>query len=237
MGNADHKQIEEFKKKYCRSTKSRLLINNDFDVKVESFERLLPGKIMKSYATGSREISGAFVVFRVYDKENDIIFYPVFSESVGGQLVRAWKLPLPKKMTIFTESGTYTGGESRNNISAKQRKHDNQQMLNLIRFARSMMISHVDEPRPMREPFKGIYERLDNNPGYTVFEVDIKRVNSAIRTYLETPKNMDNERFETLHDYIWLVKKNYQDNHLISYDFDKLREKMKNKYPDEKIVF
>lgn len=56
MNKATKFQIEHFKKQYCISHEKRISIIKHFSVEIESYEELLPGKVMKSYATGNREM-------------------------------------------------------------------------------------------------------------------------------------------------------------------------------------
>lgn len=237
MANANVQQIKEFKEQYCTSSDNRFRIKDHFNVEIVSYEELLPGNTIRSYATGNREIDGSFIMFKVTDTYNDIIYYPVFSESVGRELVNRWEIQLPSKMTVFTNGGN--GGENIHGAGGHgiHRNEDNYEMLHLIQFARSMMILHVREPRPMGEPFKGIYNKLESHPQYTVWECDIKRVNTAIRNFLDGPTNTNKEKFTNLQQYIDYLERRYPDLHLRNFNFDTLRLKMLERYPEETIVF
>lgn len=238
MQEANEAQINWFRHQYCKSGDKRLKMNEDFEVKVLSYEELLPGNIVRSYASGNKEICGAFIVFEVSDLEREIIYYPVFSESVGRELIRAWDMKLPSKMTVFIDDGNGGGGGHRDTGERdEQKKKDNRKMLLLILLARSMMILHVKEPEPMRDPFKRIYNKLLEHKKYNVFESDIKIVNSAIQSFLKKPINLDNENFVNLQDYIRYLQNQYPNRKLRKFDFDVLRNKMKEAYPDENIVF
>lgn len=236
MEKATTQQVSEFRKKYCCNPASRLQIANDFDVYVESFEELLPGNTVKSYATGSRDIDGAFVVFRVEDVVNDVIYYPVFSESVGRGLTRNWNLTLPSKMTIFTATNNHAGGGNGEENPGSKRKAANRQMLYLIQFVRSMMILHVDEPKPMSDPFKRIYDKLYSHPNYDVFVDDIKRVNSATHNFLNKNINTRNENFRNLQGYIYYVQERYPNMNLRDCNFEMFRNRLAEAYPDEEVV-
>ena len=244
MGEATNKQVENFKTEYCMNNISRLRIQDDFIVEVNSYEELLPGKTIKSYATGNRKINGGFIIFRVLQQDSNIIYYPVFSESVGRSLVKEWGLKLPKKMTIFSQIRNYNNENNRNNCreSEEERRRDgkrtkeNKQMLQLIQLARSMMILHVEDPGPMRNPFKSIYDTLDTHPGYSVFESEIKKVNTAILHFLNGPTNKKNENFKNLQEYICYLEKNFPNIRFGKFDFEILREKM-SRYCQDNIVF
>ncbi len=237
MTEANIEQIEQFKKEYCRSNDRRLAINEDFAVEVMSYEELLPGNTVRSYATGSREINGGFIVFRVTDTLSGIVYYPIFSDSVGRELIKAWGMELPSKMTVFTCGGNGNGRNHGAGSHTIQRKDENRKMLQLIQFARSMMILHINEPEPMREPFRGIYDKLEKNPRYNVFESDIKSINTAILHFFNKPVNTQNENFTNLQQYISYLQNQYPNRHLRNFDFNVLRNKMKAEYPNETIAF
>ncbi len=235
MSDANKIQIGEFKRQYCTNSNARLTINDDFIVEVLSYEELLPGNTIRSYATGNRRINNAFIIFKVTDTYNDIIYYPVFSETVGRQLVSKWGLKLPKKMAVFTHKvNGYGGGNPRAGHLIK-RKDENEKMLRLINFARSMMILHEDEPKPMNGPFQKIYAKLESHPEYDVFEQDIKSVNTAILHFISKSANI--EKFTNLQQYIVYLQARYPQLNLIDFDFNLLRDKMMKKYPNEKIAF
>lgn len=58
-------------------------------------------------------------------------------------------------MTIFVTEGE--NGGSGGKSASLPRKEDNKKMLQLIQYARSMMILYVPKPEPMYGPFKEIY--------------------------------------------------------------------------------
>ena len=103
MRTANEYEIAIFKKEYCKNGEARISIGKDFEVDVESFEELLPGKIVSSYATGNRDIENSFIMFRVCNVIKDIQYFPVFSETVGRKMLKSWNKPVPKKRSIFIE--------------------------------------------------------------------------------------------------------------------------------------
>lgn len=144
---------------------------------------------MRSYATGSREIDGGFIVFEVTDTINDITYYPVFFDTVGRELLIEWGMKLPSKMKVFASIGNVDSGNHGTGGQIIQRKDENRKMLQLIQFVRSMMILHINEPKPMRAPFKGIYEKYEKDSGCNVSEQDIKSINTAILNFFKKPVN------------------------------------------------
>lgn len=235
MKKANAHQIKIFKEQYCHNEFSREKIINDFSVNVETYEELLPGNTVKSYATGNRDIDKGFVVFRVTDLVNELLYYPVFSESLGRKLANTWGLELPRKMTIFVAEGD--SGKNGGKHGNSRRKEDNKKMLQLIQYARSMMILHITEPEPMSGAFKNIFDKLEQHPNYSVFASDIKSVNTAISPYLNSATNKKYEKFSNLQQYIEYLQLNYPNLKLRNFDFEMLRYEMTVKYPDVNIVF
>lgn len=241
MIEANDFQIMKFKKKYCLNDESRQKMLEDFDIEVESFEDLLPNKTVQSYATGSREINKSFIMLKAYDKTSTIVYYPVFSESLGRQLINQGNLKLPNKMSIFksiSERGDKSTNEKINTQHSEnktKRKEENKKMLQLIIAARHMMILHIKDPKPMVSPFRDIYRKLENHPYYDVFASDIKSINTAIGNFLKKDINTKNENFENLQQFITYLKN--QNIALKDLNFKILSDKMKAKYPNEKILF
>lgn len=64
------------------------------------------------------------------------------------------------------------------------------------------MISHIDNPQPMNEMLKEIYEKLEVHPYWSVRNYEIKSVNTALRSFLQKDTNIKNENFQRVQDYI-----------------------------------
>ncbi len=56
---------------YFKNEQARIAMKRDFKVYVETFEELLPGRIINSFATGSRKIGDSFMMFKVVDVQKD----------------------------------------------------------------------------------------------------------------------------------------------------------------------
>lgn len=138
-------------------------------------------------------------------------------------------------MTVFIAESD-SGGSSSKRGSLK-RKDDNKKMLQLIQYARSMMILHVSEPEPMSGAFKNIYDKLEQHPAYDVFASDIKSVNTAISSYLKSATNRKYENFSNLQQYIEYLQLHYPKLKLRNFDFEMLKNKIIAEYPDVNIVF
>lgn len=237
MRTANKNEIEVFKKEYCKNDEARISIGRYFKVEVESFEELLPGKTVASYATGNRDIENSFIMFNVYNKIVDIQYFPVFSETVGRKMLKAWSKPVPKKRSIFVEENTGAGGGNGATGSKNSNNVENSKLRNLILFTRSLMILHIDDPQPMNGILKELYEKLELHPYWNVRNYEIKSVNTALRNFLQKDVNVQNENFQNLQDYIQYLQTNVGGRRLININFDTLRNVMRTDYPTEQIYF
>lgn len=160
----------------------------------------------------------------------------MFSETVGRKLAKDFGLDMPSKQMIFIENEGHAGGETGGQHDHySDRKANNKAMLELIVLARSMMILHIKEPKPMFGHFKEIYDTLLLHPYYNVFKQDIKRINTAIGNFFKSELNK--EGFKNIQDYIRYLNINYPYLHLKNYNFNKLREILQNEEPDIDIYF
>lgn len=232
---ANEYEIKVFKEEYCKNDEARISIGRKFEVEVESFEELLPGKNVGSYATGNRDIENAFIMFRVSDTNKDVQYFPVFSETVGRKMLKAWGMPVPKKRSIFVEENNGVGvgnGGIRNRNDA-----DNSKLRSLILFTRSLMILHIDSPQPMNGMLKELYEKLELHPDWKVRSYEIKGVNTALGNFLQKAINVQNENFQNLQDYIEYLQINAGERRLRNSNFDTLRNIMNSKYQTEQVYF
>lgn len=237
MRTANESEIAAFKKEYCKNDESRISIDRYFEVEVESFEELLPGKTVCSYATGNRDIENSFIMFNVYNPIADIQYIPVFSETVGRKMLKAWSKSVPKKRSIFVEESTGVGGGNGATGIKKNNNVENSKLRSLIIFTRSLMILHIDEPRPMNGMLKEIYDKLELHSYWNVRNYEIKSVNTALGNFLQKRVNVQNENFQNLQDYIHYLQINVGGRRLRNTNFDTLRNVMRTDYPREQIYF
>lgn len=237
MRTANEYEIAIFKEEYCKNEEARISIGKDFEVDVESFEELLPGKIVSSYATGNRDIENSFIMFRVCDTIKDIQYFPVFSETVGRKMLKSWNKPVPKKRSIFIEDNNDAGGGNGGTGSGNKNNAENSKLRSLILLARSLMILHIKDPQPMNGMLKELYEKLESHPYWNVRNYEIKAVNTAIGNFLRKEINVQNENFQNLQDYILYLQTNVTGRRLRNTNFDTLRNIMRTEYPTEQVYF
>lgn len=237
MRTANEYEIAIFKKEYCKNGGGRISIGKDFEVDVESFEELLPGKIVSSYATGNRDIENSFIMFRVCDVIKDIQYFPVFSETVGRKMLKSWNKPVPKKRSIFIEDNNGVGGGNGGTGNGNKNNVENSKLRSLILFARSLMILHINDPQPMNGMLKELYEKLELHPYWNVRNCEVKAVNTAIGSFLRKDINVQNENFQNLQDYILYLQTNVTGRRLRNTNFDTLRNIMRTEYPADQVYF
>lgn len=242
---ANRNQINHFKEAYCKSEETRFCMKEHFKVMVESFEELLPNQTVKSYAFREQDITGAFIMFRVYDSINNVNYFPVFSETVGREMLKQWGMKVPLKRTIFradNNGGDGTGGNGGGNKKLKY--HETNTMLrNLILLVRCLMTFNIKEPQPMDGAFEKIYKKLQDHHHYHAMDYDIKAVNTALGNFLEKGIRINNHDITNLQDYINFLETSVDDRRLKDFNFDILREQLRKyfisgiKETDEKIYF
>ena len=110
-------------------------------------------------------------------------------------------------------------------------------MLFLIQYVRSLWLFHAPTITPMYGPLRRIYTKLEAHPDYNVFVSDILRINSAIKTYLKSDVNLNNEAFDNLAQYIAHLAATYPTHNLRDHDFDILRYRLHTAYPNVEIYF
>lgn len=186
FNEANKKEIETFKEKYCYSEEKRLSLIRDFKVNIFSYEELLPSQQIYSYATGNKRITGKFIIFEVIDEKNKVVYYPVFSYSVAHILIKKWNLKLPKLMSIFSEPNNADNDHSDSGNEKKFINKEAKQIIILIQYARVMMTLNIDYPKPMNGVFKSIYDKYVTliNTDQEVEASDIKSINTAIKNFI-----------------------------------------------------
>lgn len=236
MPRANKDQVIIFKREYCRNVESRRKMMEDFEVEVETYEEMLPGKSIRSYATGERNIEGNYIMLKVVDKENDVEYYPVFSPTTVASMNHDQRIKIPKIKRIFVTENV-GGGGGNGAGGGNNGNEDNKKLRILIIFARSMMILHSNEVKPLYGKFKYIYNLLEGHPFMHVKSSAVKDVNDAIRNYLLKDVNKNNENFQDLPEYIEYLRNNANGRRVRNVDFESLRVILRNDYPNEVIYF
>ena len=234
MAEANKIQYEQFKEDYCKNDADRFRMNQAFEVNLELFWELLPTQEVNSFATGTRKITGSFIIFKVYDVNNDIEYYPVFSETVGRKMLNTWNMPVPEKKSIFLDignGGNHNGGGNGGG-NGRADNPDNKRLRKLILFSYALMTFDFKNPKPMYGVFKQIYDALDANHYRDVNNSEIKSINTILGRHLAK-----NPKYTNLQDFISEIQQEAGDRRLRNPDFDSLRDRMRTAYPAEQIYF
>ena len=178
-------------------------------------------------------------MFKITDGKKEIQYFPIFSETVGRSMLKSWDMSIPKKKSIFTGvnngiGGTHGGGDSGKGVTQDK---ENLKLRNLILFARSLMILHIDEPKPLDGMLSKLYIKLEEHPYWKIRESEIKAVNTAIGNFLKRDINTENENFQNLKDYIIYLEDSLNDKKLRNHNFDTLRSLFSATYPAEPVYF
>ena len=220
----------EFKKKYCKSEKARLRMNKDFIVSVNIFEELMAGEIVKSYATGEKNIEGGCIIFSVIEKDNTKEFNPVFSETVGRILIKNWGLSFPKKFSLFeNDSNTKVENSASSDSSKNSKSNINVDELSMLVLLTHKLINYNNcGSRELKGPLKDIFEKIQVQ-NYFLKTSHIKGINPIIK------KNLLN--FKNLNEFIEVLKNNNPNIKIKKIKFENLRVKLKNEISESEIFF
>ncbi|MCM1368655.1 MAG: hypothetical protein NC184_07610 [Roseburia sp.] len=228
-----------FKMNYCGNAENRKQMLIDFNVSVASFEELLVGHSINSYATGERKIENNFMILNVIDSINNKTYQPVFSETVARVMFRNTDIEIPRKMTVYSNSNHhadhYNGRATRQIPHESRRTSANAQLISLIELSRALMLFKVDNPKPMDGVFKKIYDDLNKYPGSDPFPYKIKSINTALGKYIESHGTTNG--FHHLNDFIDYIQGTCKTKKINRFDFEILRAMFSAEYPSEKIYF
>lgn len=199
MRKATDDETIKFANEHCKNEAARKSLVEKYKVEITAFEDMLPQKTIRSHATGNRDIEGSYFIFKVTDTENEIEYFPVFSESVGRKMLNAWEMNIPSKMSIFNDSTTIDGVNVTSSGYIKNATNsidvDNRNMRILILLVRSLWVHNMNSPKPMDGILKEIYDKLEAHPGWRPYESEIKAVNTIINNYICNELNMKNEKY------------------------------------------
>lgn len=235
---ANRDEIERFKKDYCKNAENRSKIFDDFKVLVNIFSESFPDKTYCSYATGEKEITGAYIIFKVQDLTKKIVYYPIFSEAVGRQMLKSQEqISIPKKTSIFLEetiskNSDLSTSSYKNGVKSAKVNSDASKTITLILFIYQLMGFHIDFPRPIYGILKELLDRFLEHPNFKPFPEELYKINNTLGKFLAKEINTKNEDFKSLQDFIEFIKKKYHEhgNQIKNIDFSSLRDILIKKY-------
>lgn len=238
MVEADNSEIRLFKKQYCGNEEARKALVQEFNIEVESVEEALPWKNIISYAGDEKYVKGEFVFFKTIDYERDMIYYPVFSMEKARELAASADISIPPLKSIYLHLDERTGKEVNPDVCEYGRTgYDNMQLRRLILCMRSMMLLHIDKPKPMKNAMKAIYDKMEKHPRWRVRGAEVKAINTALGSYLKNDLNRANENFQCIQDYLIYLQDRNVEYPIKEMNFEGLREILLEEYGEQEIFF
>lgn len=211
---ASVKEINLFMQRYCRNEGTRLQIGKYFKVDVEVYEDLAPGQQVYSWINGGKLIGGTVIAFQVKDIQNLNLYYPVFPEAIGKQLLKAWGMPLPHKWSIYADDNKWLYTETADEL--------NQEMRRLLLYGRLFISLQQRGFCPMPYSFKEIYLQLSKFSNDSVDVSVVRMVNAVLREYLHMKGRFMN--CNNLQDFIVYLHNKYTLLSFVNADFSGLRQ-------------
>lgn len=211
---ASAREINLFMRQYCRNEQTRLRIAKKFRVDTEVYEVLAPGQKVYSWINGGKLINGAVVAFQIKDMEGLKLYYPVFPEVIGKQLLKAWRLPAPPKWSIYQADSAWLYDTDADGLNKEMRK--------LLIYGRLFISMQQQVFCPLPYSFKEIYNQLSESSDISIDASVIKMVNNVLREYMRLGKTFTNCR--NLQDFIIYMRNKYTLLPLLDADFSGLRQ-------------
>ena len=235
---ANKDEIKRFKKDYCKNAENRSKIFDDFKVSVNIFSESLPDKTYCSYATGEKEITGAYIIFEVQDLTKKIVYYPIFSEAVGRQMLKSQEqISIPKKTSIFLEetiskNSNLSTSSYKNGVKSAKVNSDASKTITLILFIYQLMGFHIEHPKKIYGILKELLDKFLEHPNFKPFPEELCKINNTLEKFLAKEINTKNEDFKSLLDFIDFIKKKYPEccNRMKNTDFSSLRDILTKRY-------
>lgn len=223
---ATNKENLVFQHKYCETAETRNQLIHHFTVTVESYEELPPWYSTFNANGSEIRLKDDIIMLRIRDSEKLIEYYPVFPATEGLRLLHKWKMEVPPKMTAFVEY------KHKRKASA-----DNASLRSLIAYCRLFMLKQQKQHVLMAFGFNNIYKQLCDVPTCDVSPEAVRLINTVFGDYLANSKEKHCGDSETLREFITHIHSFYSLLKFQSSNFDRLREKLKNAYPDDEIYF
>lgn len=212
---------------YCTTKEGRLSIKHHFKVEVDAYEEYPPWHWAYNADCSARHLKDAVIALKVSDLQRRIVYYPVFSEADGKEMLKAWKMQLPPKMNAFL------GDESK---SVKMHP-ENLCFCNLIIYARMFMILQQHLHTPMPFAFNNFFQQLHEFPKSGVAAEPIRLINEVIGEFIRNNHDGFYVNCLNLQEFIAYIEQRYSILPFKSTDFSLLRKKLLAAYPDDSIYF
>ena len=230
---ANEKQVNNFKRIYCKSEKKRLSLikNEDFKITPLIFSEALPNHPICSYASGNRAITKSYILFLVEDTKNKINYFPIFSENIGRKILNNLGEDCPRKISFYNILN------GNNNSKSKTTSKANKSILKpeILEFEKLILLSCFFMNKDTKDliPY-GAFRNLllGINKNYKLKAQDIKSVNTGLKHFISKNK-LDPNDFKKFTKF--LVEDGNAD--IKKVNFEDLRKIFKENYSNEEIFF
>ena len=220
------KQVNLFMTRFCLNDEARFSMPDYFSVSVDVYEDYAPGQVVYGWVNKGKLLRDSGVMFKVEDNEHKLDYYPIFPRHTAMSMLKHWQMPIPKKWSVFA-SGRPQTDQPVNPL--------NQEMRNLLAYARLFACMQQRYSTPMPYGFKEIAEQLHEYPEQAVDGDVVVLINKVISQYL-----FQDGAFlscQNLHDFINYLHLRYTLLDFIDHDFSQLRELMKKNAPSMRCYF
>ena len=212
---------------FCTTKDGRLSIKKNFKVEVDAYEEYPPWHWGYNADCSEHHLKDGVIAFKVYDLPRRIVYYPIFSEEDGLEMLKAWKMPVPPKMNAFIIDE-----------QCKARVHPvNESFRNLLVYARLFMILQQHLHTPMPFVFNNFFRQLHDFPMSGVGVEPVRVVNEVIGDFIHNNHDGFYMNCLNLQEFIVYIKERYSILQFKNADFSILRKKLQAAYPDEEIYF
>ena len=220
------KQVNLFMTRFCLNDEARFSMPDYFSVSVDVYEDYAPGQVVYGWVNKGKLLRDSGVMFKVEDNEHKLDYYPIFPPHTAMSMLKHWQMPLPEKWSVFTYGG---------NRSCPPVNPVNQQMRNLLAYARLFASMQQRYSTPMPYGFKEIFAELHQYPEQAVDGSVVALINKVISQYLLREDTIIN--CQNLRDFIMYLRINYTLLQFIDYDFSLLRELLRKEDPNMHCYF
>lgn len=215
-----------FMNQFSRNTQTRCRIPEYYKVAVYAYEDYAPGQLVFAWYKNGMLMGDSGVMFEVVDSDKKLVYYPIFPLQIAIPLLKKWHMELPPKWSVYT--------------SAMEKKAPavnpiNQQMRNLLAYARLFVSMQQRFSTPMPLGFKDVFEQLHDYPEQAIDGTVVSLINKVISQYLYMNTTVSNCR--NLQEFITYLHNKYKMLDFIDSDFSQLRRLLQEEEPGMQCFF
>ena len=220
------KEINLFMQRFCANAQARYDIIKYYDVFVHVYEEYAPGQKVYGWANMGKLIGDAGVTFKVKNKRNGHIMYPVFKPVMAKDMLKHWHWPMPPKLSVFApaKNTPYTPVDP-----------VNQEMRNLLAYARLFISLQQRYSVPLPYAFEETFHQLHDFPEETIDGAVVVLINRVIRYHLNVEGTFMNCKH--LQEFITYLRNKFSMLEFVDSDFTLLRRLLAKEAPNMQCFF